>query len=74
MGLIPGGIMNGIAGNMKDEPVLDKQYGLNWRTCEYWSPHGACYIWADSEMGKISHIDLALAKIQWRLLANSTGQ
>jgi Glycosyl hydrolase family 9 len=48
VGLIPGGIMNGIAGNADDEPVLDMQYALNWRTCEYWSPHVASYIWANS--------------------------
>jgi Glycosyl hydrolase family 9 len=48
VGLIPGGIMNGIAGNMQDEPVLDMQYSLNWRTCEYWSPHVAFFIWAHS--------------------------
>ena len=48
IGLIPGGIMNGIAGNMQDEPVLDMHYTLDWRTCEYWSPHVAFYIWANS--------------------------
>lgn len=48
VGLIPGGIMNGIAGNANDEPVLDLQYTLNWRTCEYWSPHVAYFIWANS--------------------------
>lgn len=48
VGLIPGGIMNGIAGNADDEPVLDMQYALNWRTNEYWSPHMAFYIWANS--------------------------
>jgi len=48
VGLIPGGIMNGIAGNVNDEPVLDLEYTLDWRTCEYWSPHVAFYIWANS--------------------------
>ncbi len=48
VGLIPGGIMNGIAGNAKDEPVLDTEYGLDWRTAEYWSPHNAWYIWTNS--------------------------
>jgi len=48
VGLIPGGIMNGIAGNVKDEPVLDTEYGFDWRTTEYWSPHNAWYIWAVS--------------------------
>ncbi len=46
VGLIPGGIMNGIAGNEQDDPVLDRQNGLDWRTNEYWSPHVAFYIWA----------------------------
>ena len=46
VGLIPGGILNGIAGNVNDEPVLDIEYGYDWRTTEYWSPHNAYYIWA----------------------------
>jgi hypothetical protein len=54
IGLIPGGIMNGIAGNMQDEPVLDMQYTLDWRTCEYWSPHVAFYIWSNSVLESIS--------------------
>jgi hypothetical protein len=54
VGLIPGGIMNGIAGNDRDEPVLDMAYGLNWRTNEYWSPHVAYYIWAHSVLETIS--------------------
>jgi hypothetical protein len=48
VGLIPGGIMNGIAGNAADEPILDTEFHLDWRTCEYWSPHVAFYIWATS--------------------------
>ena len=39
VGLIPGGIMNGIAGNAMHAPVLDMQSGFDWRTTEYWSPH-----------------------------------
>jgi hypothetical protein len=31
--------MNGIAGNMQDEPVLDVEVGLDWRTTEYWCSH-----------------------------------
>jgi hypothetical protein len=54
VGLIPGGIMNGIAGNVNDEPILDLQYTLDWRTCEYWSPHVAFYIWAHSVLEGIS--------------------
>jgi hypothetical protein len=54
VGLIPGGIMNGIAGNVNDEPVLDLEYTLDWRTCEYWSPHVAFYIWAHSVLEGIA--------------------
>jgi hypothetical protein len=50
VGLLPGGIMNGIAGNVDDEPVLDMEYGADWRTTEYWSPHVAWYIWAVSAL------------------------
>jgi hypothetical protein len=50
VGLIPGGVMNGIAGNMKDQPVLDMSNGLDWRTTEYWSPHNAWYEWAVSNL------------------------
>jgi hypothetical protein len=52
VGLVPGGIMNGIAGNVRDEPVLDTEYGFDWRTCEYWAPHNGWYLWAVSEMEK----------------------
>jgi len=48
VGLIPGGIMNGIAGNTKDAPILDTENGFDWRTTEYWSPHVAYYLWAVS--------------------------
>ncbi len=44
VGLIPGGVMNGIAGNTRDEPVLDMEYGFDWRTTEYWSPQNSYYI------------------------------
>jgi hypothetical protein len=54
VGLIPGGIVNGIAGNANDEPILDLQYTLDWRTCEYWSPHVAYYIWANSVLEQLS--------------------
>src|SRR5256885_830777 len=54
VGLIPGGIMNGIAGNVNDEPVLDMQNTLDWRTCEYWSPHVAFFIWANSVLNSIT--------------------
>jgi len=52
VGLVPGGIMNGIGGNVEDEPVLDLAYGLDWRTTEYWAPHNAWYLWAVSELEK----------------------
>lgn len=45
LGLIPGGIMNGIVGLEDDEPFLDMNYGMDWRTTEYWSPHVCFYIW-----------------------------
>ncbi len=48
VGLIIGGIMNGIAGNANDEPILDLEYGMDWRTAEYWSPHNGFYLWANS--------------------------
>ncbi|MEJ2010219.1 MAG: glycoside hydrolase family 9 protein [Acidobacteriota bacterium] len=50
VGLIPGGIMNGIAGNAEDEPVLDEDYKFIWRTNEYWSPHVAYYLWTVSTL------------------------
>jgi hypothetical protein len=53
VGLIPGGIMNGIAGNTKDAPILDMQNGLDWRTTEYWSPHNAYYLWAVSALARV---------------------
>jgi hypothetical protein len=53
VGLIPGGIMNGIAGNAKDAPILDTEYGFDWRTTEYWSPHNAFYIWAVSTLERV---------------------
>jgi hypothetical protein len=53
VGLIPGGIMNGIAGNAEDQPVLDTQYMLDWRTCEYWSPHVSFFIWANSVLENV---------------------
>ena len=50
VGLIPGGILNGIAGNARDEPILDTANGFDWRTTEYWSPHNAWYEWAVSSL------------------------
>ena len=52
VGLIPGGIMNGIAGNPEDEPVLDMEHGFDWRTTEYWAPHNSWYLRAVSETEK----------------------
>lgn len=45
LGLIPGGIMNGYIGTEDDEPYLDLNYQMDWRTCEYWSPHTCFYLW-----------------------------
>jgi hypothetical protein len=50
VGLIPGGILNGIAGNTRDEPILDIENGFDWRTTEYWTPHNAYYILAVSAL------------------------
>lgn len=44
VGLIPGGIMNGIGGDVQDNPILDQENGLAWQTNEYWSPHNAWYL------------------------------
>ena len=45
LGLIPGGIMNGFIGTEEDEPFMDMEYTMDWRTTEYWSPHTCFYIW-----------------------------
>jgi hypothetical protein len=50
IGLIPGGIMNGIAGNANDKPILDLNNQMDWRTAEYWSPQNAYYEWAVSAL------------------------
>jgi hypothetical protein len=50
VGLNPGGIVNGIAGNLNDEPILDAEYGYDWRTAEYWSPHNSNFVTALSEL------------------------
>jgi hypothetical protein len=52
VGLIPGGIMNGIAGNAEDVPILDMSNQMDWRTVEYWSPQNAYYEWALSVLEK----------------------
>jgi hypothetical protein len=48
VGVIPGGIMNGICGNADDEPILDTTFSGNWRTNEYWSPHLGYFEWAQA--------------------------
>jgi len=50
VGPLAGGIVNGIAGNAKDEPILQMEYGNDWRTGEYWTPHNAFYLWAVSQL------------------------
>ncbi len=50
VGPIIGGIVNGIAGNANDEPILEMEYGNDWRTGEYWTPHNAFYLWAVSQL------------------------
>ena len=44
VGPIIGGIVNGIAGNAQDVPILEMEYGNDWRTGEYWTPHNAFYL------------------------------
>ncbi|HMJ62123.1 MAG TPA: glycoside hydrolase family 9 protein, partial [Bryobacteraceae bacterium] len=48
VGVIPGGMMNGICGNAEDEPILDTTFAGNWRTNEYWSPHLGYFEWAQA--------------------------
>jgi hypothetical protein len=50
VGPIVGGIVNGIAGNANDEPILEMEYGNDWRTGEYWTPHNAFYLWALAQL------------------------
>lgn len=52
VGVIVGGLMNGIAGNMDDEPILNFDGGIDWHTNEYWSPHVGYYLAAVSELEK----------------------
>ncbi len=48
VGVIPGGIMNGICGNADDEPILDTTFRGDWRTNEYWSPHVGYFEWTQA--------------------------
>lgn len=48
VGVIPGGIMNGICGNAEDEVILDTSFAGIWRTNEYWSPHVGYFEWAQA--------------------------
>jgi hypothetical protein len=50
VGPLIGGIVNGIAGNADDVPILEMEYGNDWRTGEYWTPHNAFYLWALSQL------------------------
>ncbi|MDX2024032.1 MAG: glycoside hydrolase family 9 protein [Deltaproteobacteria bacterium] len=43
VGMINGGVINGIAGNDADEPILDTRFAMDWRTTEYWGP-GVSYL------------------------------
>jgi hypothetical protein len=52
VGVIVGGLMNGVAGNASDEPILNFDNGIDWHTNEYWSPHVAYYLAAVSELEK----------------------
>ena len=53
VGVIPGGIINGICGNTDDEPVLDTSFSGNWRTNEYWSPQVAYFEWAQAVLESV---------------------
>jgi hypothetical protein len=48
VGVIPGGIMNGICGNAGDQPILDTSFGFSWRINEYWSPHVGYFEWTQA--------------------------
>ncbi|HYW48599.1 MAG TPA: glycoside hydrolase family 9 protein [Bryobacteraceae bacterium] len=50
VGVIVGGLMNGVAGNADDEPILNFDGGIDWHTNEYWSPHVGYYLAAVSEL------------------------
>jgi len=52
VGVIVGGLMNGVAGNVDDEPILNFDNGIDWHTNEYWSPHVGYYLAAVSELEK----------------------
>ena len=52
VGVIVGGLMNGVAGNLDDEPILNFDNGSDWHTNEYWSPHVGYYLAAVSELEK----------------------
>ena len=52
VGVIVGGLMNGIGGNADDEPILNFDSGIDWHTNGYWSPHVGCYLAAVSELEK----------------------
>ncbi len=45
VGLIPGGIVNGVAGNEQDQAVLNQESERDWHTNEYWSPHSGYCLW-----------------------------
>ena len=46
VGPIRGGIMNGICGDVNDNPVLPMQNAAYWPSNEYWSPHVGFCEWA----------------------------
>ena len=57
LGLIIGGVMNGIAGEEDDMPFMDMNNTMDWRTTEYWSPHVSYYIWLASLLNGSSRVD-----------------
>ncbi len=66
VGLIPGGIMNGIGGDEDDQPVLDRENGLRWQTNEYWTPHNAFYLMALSVLERPQSITETIGVIRAR--------
>lgn len=54
VGPIIGGVLNGIGGNVADEPVLNPGPDNDWRTGEYWSPHNAYYLWANAVLEQMT--------------------
>ncbi len=42
--------------------MLNQTNGMDWRTCEYWSPHTAYYIWANAVLESLARAEAARTK------------